>query len=230
MRNSPYHLRFGGFPMLYALRPMLSALRPMPSALCPLLFALCLLSGCTNSSPGEKTDRDALAQEETNIAQLFEDEPVEPYSIPVNALRLESNAYDHSVLLPLFPPTLAGMQRNTLNGESYIMGAGLVAALSAAYSAQDRRISVSLHDVGDQAEILSVLADWTVLPEEENPAVEQRSFLYKGQPALIRYGPGRMGTFNVLWNNRFVIGIAGRNIGTAELEKAMDELKIERLQ
>lgn len=216
MRNSRYRLRFGEGPMLYAL--------------CPMLYALCLLSGCANSSSGEKTDRNVLAQEETTITQPLADEPLEPYFIPANALRLESNAYDHTVLLPLFPPALAGMQRNTLNGESYTMGAGLVAALSAAYSAQDRRISVSLHDVGDQAEILPVLADWTALPEEENPAVERRSFLYKGQPALIRYGPGKMGTFNVLWNNRFVISIAGRNIGIAELEKAMDDLQIERLK
>ncbi|MBX2927310.1 MAG: hypothetical protein KF852_05695 [Saprospiraceae bacterium] len=223
MRNSRYHLRFRGSSML-------SALCSTPLALCLLPLALSLLYGCTNSSPGEKADPGAFAQEEPTAAQPIANQPVEPYYIPANALRLKSNAYDHTVLLPLFPPALAGMQRNTLNGESYTMGAGLVAALSAAYSTQDRRLSVSLHDVGDQAEILSVLADWTALPEEENPAVERRSFLYKGQPALIRYGPGRMGTFNVLWNNRFVISIAGRNIGIADLERAMDELQIERLK
>jgi hypothetical protein len=203
----------------------------MRNSLCLLCLALCLLQGCANTPSGEKNGKDLSDQDDIAAMQEPAAGPDKPFSIPANALRLESNAYEHSVLLPFFPRLLAGMQRHTLNGESYIMGAGLVSALSASYSAQDHRLSVTLHDVGDHPEVLAALADWTELPEDEKSEdVVHRSFLYKEQPALIRYGPGRMGTFNVLCNNRFVVGISGRNVGIAQLEKAMDDLQIERLK
>ncbi len=193
---------------------------------------LLLLSGCAN--PSSQSNEAAEAEDTIDARGADTSAATAPalQTIADDAPRLANNAYDYTVLLPLFPEIIAGTGRQTTGGENYKLGAAPVGSANASYSLQDRRFSVSIHDAGDQTESLATLAKWSnFVIDEETETEIQRSTLIQNQPALFHYDKSRRsGSLSLVHKGRFVIDITGRNIDMAELEKALADLHIERLK
>lgn len=198
-----------------------------------LMFYLSLfLVGCVDdkASKSESAAADSVAApSDPNVKYV---PPAPLVDIDTSAARIGNNAYDFSALVPLFPDIIAGTGRQTVAGENYKMAGGMVSSASASYSVQDRRFSVSIQDVGDLADVIPQLAKWSTMAmdgDDENELM--RSSLYLNQPAFIHYNKSsRSGSYSVIYSNRFVVDITGRNVELAELEKAMEDLKIDRLK
>lgn len=190
-----------------------------------------LFAGCANDKPSQSDD----AADSTAVADNPDMKYVPPaplVDIAPDALRTDNNAYDFSALVPLFPDIIAGTGRQTAAGENYKMAGGMISSASASYSLQDRRFSVSIQDVGDNAGVIPQLAKWSsmALNLEEDGEI-QRSSLFLNQPAFLHYKKSsRSGSYSVIYSNRFVVDITGRNVELAELEKAMEDLRIDRLK
>ncbi len=194
-----------------------------------LLFAvlcLILISACApNPSGNEASDK----ENETATANTEPPAPVLA-TIPADAGRLSSNAYDYQVLIPLFPEILSYTGKQTTGGENYKMGAGMIATATASYSHNDRRFNVTIHDVGDNTELITDIAKWnSFTTNEENEEEIHKNFTVNNNPAFIHYNKmQRSGSLSVITQSRFIIDISGRNIKPDDLDLALDNLKIER--
>jgi hypothetical protein len=198
-----------------------------------LMFSAALFfAGCANdnASKSDSASADSIpVPSDPNVRYVA---PAPLVDMDTSATRIGNNAYDFSALVPLFPDIIAGTGRQTAAGENYKMAGGMVSSASASYSVQDRRFSVSIQDVGDYADVIPQLAKWSTMAmngDDENEIV--RSSLFLNQPAFIHYNKAsRAGSYSVIYSNRFVVDITGRNVELAELEKAMEDLRIDRLK
>lgn len=195
-----------------------------------ILLSILLGVSCKPNASSSKVSAEeaALAEEQTT-------QPSAPTlaEIPADAPRLSNQAYDYQVFLPLFPPILSYSGLQTSSGENYRMGAGVVATATGSYSHQDRRFSVVIHDVGNNQELLTDLAKWSgTLANEDTEAEYAKTWLWDNKhPALTTYNkPRRMGSISVILHNRFVVDISGRNIELADLDKALQDMRLERLK
>ena len=153
-------------------------------------------------------------------------------TIPADAGRLSSNAYDYQVFIPLFPEILSYTGKQTTGGENYKMGAGMIATATASYSHNDRRFNVTIHDVGDNTELITDIAKWnSFTANEDNEEEIQKNFTVNNNPAFLHFDKTRKsGSLSVITYSRFIIDITGRNIKPDDLDLALDNLKIERFK
>ncbi len=187
-----------------------------------------VMANCAN--PPAKGQEETVENESAASSPQMT-EPALP-EIAADAPRLSNNAYDYTVFLPLFPEILSFSGRQNTGGENYKMGAGFVASASASYSHNDRRFSVTIHDVGNNPELISDMAKWSTFTVDEDTESEfQKSYIIDGNPAFKHYDKQRRaGSINIVYKGRFVVDITGRNIEMADLDKALDDLHIERLK
>ncbi|HRD82544.1 MAG: hypothetical protein IAE84_08810 [Saprospiraceae bacterium] len=198
-----------------------------------LMFsAVLLVAGCVNDKTSKSDSEAADTAAVTNDPNVKFVPPAPLVDIDTSAARIGNGAYDFNALVPLFPDIIAGTGRQTANGENYKMAGGMISSASASYNVQDRRFSVAIQDVGDNADVIPQLAKWSTMAmngDDENEVM--RSTLYLNQPAFIHYNKAsRSGSYSVIYSNRFVVDITGRNVELAELEKAMEDLRIDRLK
>lgn len=193
------------------------------------VFSFLLLSTCAQNpavdEAAEKPDKDE--------AQAAVEPPAPPLpTIPADAARLPGNAYDYNVLIPLFPEILSFTGKQTTGGENYKMGAGMVATATASYSHNDRRFNVTIHDVGDNTELLSDIAKWnSFTANEDNEEGIHKNLKINDNPAFIHYDKTRKsGSISMIQGGRFIIDISGRNIKPEDLDLALDNLKVERFK
>lgn len=191
-------------------------------------FCLVIASACA-PNPSEKD-----ASEKENTTQPANTEPPAPVlaTIPPDAGRLSNNAYDYQVLIPLFPEILSFTGKQYTSGENYKMGAGMVATATASYSHNDRRFNVTIHDVGDNTELLTDIAKWnSFTTNEENEEEIHKNFTIDNNPAFLHYNKKqRSGSMSIIVGSRFIIDISGRNVETKDLDLAMANLQIDRYQ
>ena len=194
--------------------------------------AVLFLAGCSNDKASQSNGESADSLPAANDPNVRYVPPAPLVDIDTSAARIGNGAYDFNALVPLFPDIIAGTGRQTAAGENYKMAGGMVASASASYSVQDRRFSVSIQDVGDYTDVIPQLAKWSTIAmdgDDENELM--RSSLFLNQPAFIHYNKAsRSGSYSVIYSNRFVVDITGRNVELAELEKAMEDLRIDRLK
>jgi len=198
-----------------------------------LMFSAALFfAGCANDNASKSESASSDATPVPSDPNVRYAEPAPLVDIDTSATRIGNNAYDFSALVPLFPDIIAGTGRQTAAGENYKMAGGMVSSASASYSVQDRRFSVTIQDVGTNADVIPILAKWSTMAmngDDENEIV--RSSLFLNQPAFVHYNKAsRAGSFSTIYSNRFVVDITGRNVELSELEKAMEDLRIDRLK
>ncbi len=196
----------------------------------PLLALYTLFTISCKPTPASKAQ---MEQEPANPTQT--EQPAAPAlaEIPAEAPRLSNQAYDYQVFLPLFPQIVSYSGLQTSSGENYRMGAGIVATATGSYSHQDRRFSVVIHDVGNNQELLADLAKWNgTVANEDTETQYAKTWLWDNKhPAVTTYDkPRRMGSISVILHNRFVVDISGRNIELADLDKALQDMHLERLK
>ncbi len=197
-----------------------------------LYFILLSVLFGASCKPNAPTKVSAEAEPATE-AQTTQSSAPALAEIPADAPRLGNQAYDYQVLLPLFPPIVSHAGLQTSSGENYRMGAGVVATATGSYSYQDRRFSVVIHDVGSNQELLADLAKWSGTVVNEDMETEYtKTWLWDNKhPALTTYDkPRRVGSISVILYNRFVVDISGRNIELADLDKALQDMHLERLK
>lgn len=195
-----------------------------------LLFVCLMLAGCIRDK-STHSDESQPPQEALHTEVQYS-QPEALHNMDTNAVRIGNNAYDFSALVPLFPDIIAGASRQSAHGENFKMAEDVISSATASYSVRDRRFSVSIQDVGDTPGLIPQLAKWHTTSIALDDEIEiQRSGTFLNQPAFIQYNKSsRSGTYSVIYFSRFVVDIAGRNVELADLEKAMEDLRIDRLK
>ena len=184
--------------------------------LCIILGLMIVLSWSANAFQVEKSV-DKAKELGQSIADQTKIEPVE-----------------YEDLKDLMPKKLKKMQRVDIFGENSSMLGVKTANARAEYEGKkDQHVKIKITDMGTIKSLASfAMAAWVAADiEKESDDGFERTIDYKGHKAFTKYSKSKQrGEYKVLVSGRFLVEVEGDNVDMKQVEKAIDEINIKKLE
>ncbi len=141
---------------------------------------------------------------------------------------------DYEELKDLLPNKLKKMDRVEVFGENSSMLGVKTANARAEYEGKNgQHIEIKITDMGTIKSLASfAMAAWVAADiEKESDDGFERTIDYKGHKAYTKYSKSKeQGEYKVLVSGRYLVEVEGENVKMKQVEKAIDDIKIKKLE
>lgn len=215
---------------------------PFLGLLCCLFLSVSLINCSSDSNENSSNSNNEDNEEGININIDTEDGDVDLSGLKNSIDDLENKlnelndgkkveVVNFRELKKLMPPRIAGMDRIENNGEKVGALGFKVSTANAKYREDDKRIEVSIADVGGIGMALSSMAAWSLVEvDRESEHEYERSTTIDGHKAFEKYNSkSERGEINMIIDDRYIVSIKGWNVTERELNKARKAIDIDDL-
>jgi Yip1 domain len=143
------------------------------------------------------------------------------------SVTLNSNPVDVEKLKALLPDTLAGLPRTEISTG----GAAGMGGASAVYEAGDKRLEVSIADLGAMGALGGMAGAFSATSSRETADGYERTRTVDGRMTVEKFSRGdRTATYGTLVANRFMLNVDGRNASPDEVKAAVNAIGVARVE
>jgi hypothetical protein len=135
-------------------------------------------------------------------------------------------------LKSMLPDAVDGMARSGNSGQTTKTMGINVSTAQADYQADDRRVKLSMTDIGGVQILMMSMAAWSAMEiDRESDTEMERTLNYEGFKAHQKYNFKRQrGEMTVLIGSRFIVQAEGQNVEMNVIEEALADIDFDALQ
>ncbi len=198
------------------------------TSLYALAFLLFLFPACSSDSSAGEAEEQTRQEEPTSPSDA-----VKQMEKAVEQMKSgkEIEVVDFRELKELMPNKLAGAKQVSSSGEKAGAMGLKIAQAEAEYEDGERSFELSIVDAGGMSTVISSTAAWADMElDRESDDGYERTTTIKGHKAFESYNSKtREGKVALIVADRFIVNIEGEGIQARDLERAIGDLKLQKL-
>lgn len=177
-----------------------------------LLFG-CKQDAATAAAQAKQQQEQALQELEKSFRSLKTD---------------SSEVVDFRILKDALPEQVAGMKRNSSEGQKSGFAGLTVSTAEATYEDGDRKMTINLMDTGGLGSVIAGIASWSQIEiDKEDDKGYERTTMIDGSKAYEKFDRvNKTGSVSLISADRFVVSVNGTNIEEADLRNALSKIKV----
>lgn len=142
-------------------------------------------------------------------------------------VNLNANPVDTEKLKALLPDSLAGLPRTQISTG----GAAGMGGASAVYEAGDKRLEVSIADLGAMGALGGMAGAFNATSSTETADGYERTHMVDGRMTVEKFSRGdKTATYGTMVANRFMLSVDGRNATPDEVKAAVNAIGVARVE
>lgn len=143
------------------------------------------------------------------------------------SVNLNANPVDTEKLKALLPDSLAGLPRTEISTG----GAAGMGGANAVYESGDKRLDVSIVDMGAMGALGGMAGAFNATSSTENADGYERTHMVDGRMTVEKFSRGsKTATYGTLVANRFMLNVDGRNASPDEVKAAVNAIGVARVE
>lgn len=142
-------------------------------------------------------------------------------------INLNATPADMEKLKALLPDSLAGLPRTEISTG----GAAGMGGATAVYEAGDKRLEVSIMDMGAMGALGGMAGAFNATSSKETADSYERTHMVDGRMTVEKFSRGdKTATYGMLVANRFMLNVDGRNASPDEVKAAVNAIGVARVE